>query len=249
MLTITTYLVKPFVLFNTRVEAPGNNPSIWLRKRINELMNARKRELKKDQIPTHIFHNHDEETGGLISDYPLIQFHYINKNFYVSGINQGGEALQKLIEAYNKENIKINRDIYLEFTWVPELSCKTKITAGAQLHQYTLYNWLPFCNTNYHEYKALKTLDKKISFLEARLKVNIIDDFGKHLGLKLGKATVKIMDVDSFKRPWIAIIDDKKHEHLYHPFTLQFESNLKMPGMITLGNRKAYGFGRIIPTI
>lgn len=247
MLTISTYLVKPYLSLGANYSELRRNPAVWLRKHINEIMNPRKSELKNENIPTEIFFNHDEQTGALIPDYPLIQYHYIKNNFYVSGINEGALALAKLIEIYNKDTVKINRDFYLNFTPVSELSSKTKICNTTETFDYCLYNWLPFCKTNYDDYKALKSLDKKILKLEERLKINLAESMGKKLNMKLGKTKVKITDVDSFKRKWICITDDKKFNHCYKPFSVCFETNLLLPPMLTVGNRKALGYGRIIP--
>ena len=84
------------------------------------------------------------------------------------------------------------------------------------------------------------SLNKKIKQLETILHSNIVSDFAKYLDYDLSKTEVSIMNIDLFNR---GCLQYKGHDYL--PFSLEFEANVTFPDNITLGNGKAFGFGRV----
>lgn len=242
MLTLLTYRVKPFTEQGMSWPEMQTDPAEWLRQSINMLMNRRKESLHKGDVVTDLFHNHDEKSCKTKSRYPLIIYHYMNSCFYVTGINQGAEALRYMISQYDR-NIVLNKDMILTFEKKSEETID--VLNSQQLFTYKLTDWLPFNSFTYSDFLHAETLSDKILHLETTLLKQITDDMIKHFDIPLSGTILKILDIDSFNRPKIKHIVDKKYKHVFQPFTIVFKTNLMLPAMIAFGNCKSLGNGRL----
>ncbi len=236
MIKISTYLIQPFLLYAQPCPFLPRHESEWLRITINRLYNTNKGRLRKAGIRTELFHNHDETTSQTKTLYPLIIYHYVDSGFYITGINDGREALRELIESIDHP-VEIDQDFMLKFKLIREE--ELEILNTASMHRYRLTDWLPLNSENYKRYQSL-SLVEKIQFLELMLRKNIVHDFGKFLEADLSETHVSIISADNLKR---SSLPYKGHD--YQPFTIEFEANAMLPGFITLGIGKAFGFGRV----
>jgi hypothetical protein len=203
---------------------------------INQLYNSNKARLHKAGVRTELFHNHDELTSATRTLYPLIIYHYLNTGFYVTGINEGAVALKELLEPYERA-VDINKNFLLKFELA--FSEEREVKNSDTEQRYRLVDWLPLKSDSFKRYQTL-TLIEKIGFLEGQLIKHITNDFGKFLDLDLSGTRVKILAVDNLKR---SSLPYKSHD--YQPFSFEFSVNVDLPGFITLGNGKAFGFGRV----
>jgi hypothetical protein len=233
---IITYHVRSYFLHGQPLPFQPKHETEWLRVVINRLYNTNKARLKKADVRTDLFHNHDEVTSRTKVLYPLIIYHYFDSGFYVTGLNEGKEALKELLEPIERA-IEIDRNFLLKFEPVKEEECR--IENSVVVNRYRLTDWLPFNSENYKRYKTLSLIEK-IKFLETTLLKNIVGDFGKYLEVDLSGTRVTILTADHLKR---SSLPYKGHD--YQPFSIEFEVNVELPGFITLGNGKAFGFGRI----
>lgn len=236
MISILTYHVKPYFLHGRTLPFQPKNATDWLRTVINRLYNTNKARMKKTGVQTEILHNHDELTGKTRTLYPLIIYHYFDNGFYVTGINEGKETLRELFEPVNR-TIEIDKCFLLKVEQEKEEEVEIKVSDSE--HRYMLSDWLPMNSDTYKRYQML-TLIEKINFLEAQLLKNIVIDFGKILEADFSGTKVTILSVDDFKR---STLPYKGHD--YQPFSLEFKANVALPDYITLGNGKAFGYGRI----
>jgi len=236
MVNITTYLVKPFFLHGQSLPFQPKDATEWLRVVINRLYNTNKGRLKRAGVNTELLHNHDEITGKTRTIYPLIIYHYFDNRFYVSGINEGIETLTKLFEPVDR-TLEIDKNFLLKFDIVKE--DKLEIKTSDVEYCYRLTDWLPLNSEPYKRYQSRSMLEK-IGFLETQLQKNITVDFGKFLEVDLSETKVTILSIDNLKR---SSLPYKGHD--YQPFSLDFKANVELPDFMTLGNGKAFGFGRI----
>lgn len=236
MINIATYRIHPYFLLNQPLPFQPRNATDWLRTVINRLYNSNKARLKKAEVRTELFHNHDELTSKTKTLYPLIIYHYFDNGFYVTGINEGKPALKELFEPCERA-VEIDDNFLLKFELVHEQELEIN-NSGTQ-HRYRLTDWLPLNSEAYKRYQTLTLIDK-IKFLENLLLRNITQDFGKFLDLDLSDTQVNILSIDHLKRTSLPY---KGHD--YQPFSLDFVTNIELPQFITLGNGKAFGFGRV----
>jgi hypothetical protein len=240
-ISLLTYRIDPYLPYGNSVSEFKQTRSDWLRTTINALYNQNKGRLKSEGIQTDLFHDHDENTGKQIVRYPLIIYHVIGNEFYITGINVGKNAVEELIRPYDRP-VEVNKDLMIRFDLFREEEIEIKNTRSKQ--KYILTDWLPFSSGSFKLYAEKPTLIEKIKFLEERLQIHIVKDLGKFLGFDLSKTRVSILEVDDFKRPRIHLRVNR-FRHDFQPFTILFEANVIFPDFITLGNGKAFGYGRI----
>ncbi len=208
----------------------------WFRVAVNGMYNSNKERLHKAGVNTEIFHNHDEKTGKTKPGYPLISYHKFLCQFYLVCINNGVDTVNELLVDIIHP-VKVDKNIYLKFE--KTRSEEIEIMNTDISHHYSITDWLPLNSEKYQKFISLSLIEK-IKELETILHTNIVSDFAKYLELDLSKTKVSIMNIDLFNR---GCLQYKGHDYL--PFSLEFEANVNFPENITLGNGKAFGFGRV----
>jgi hypothetical protein len=248
MIELIMYEVTPFLAVGGQLPHSNfNNGTNWLRDAINKLMNDKKDDLVKDGVDIDLFHNHNVAKGQNKNDYPKIQYQRKEKRFFVTGIDEGKFALEKLFA--DKQTVYcIDDNVTIKICQVYGRSHTVAISG--ERYAYMVNNWLPINHDNIHQYEKLEGLSEKIAFLENRLADNVVKDFCKYLKLDIdaGALQLKITFIDSFTREPVDIIENKYKKEKYpynQPFTIGFTTNLQLPGNICLGNKKAFGFGLV----
>jgi hypothetical protein len=69
---------------------------------VNKWVRCKKEALAKKGVDISLFFNHDLETGKTIIGYTKVIYHYFDRRFYLTGVNEGAQAVQLLATAYNK---------------------------------------------------------------------------------------------------------------------------------------------------
>jgi len=82
----------------------------------------------------------------------------------------------------------------------------------------------------------------KVTELNNRLEKHISGELGKYLGISFDALQVVITDIT---RVYPEPVMCKGHE--YPAFDIRFTTNVALPRLITLGNNKALGYGRVMP--
>ena len=192
--------------------------------------------LESEGVEVSIFHNHDEATGKTLIRYPLIIYHHIGNEFFITGIDAGAKALQLLMEKANGF-FPINQQLVLSIKLIKDEWLDVTLTDKPV--RYSLIDWLPISQADMKEHSE-SPLSGKITILERKLKTHLEDDFGKYLDLPLKGIQVRIEDLLHFDTQRLFY-----KNHSYLAFSLIFSCNANLPSFITLGNGKAYGYGRI----
>jgi hypothetical protein len=236
MPTISTYQLTPHLPVNSKGAYLN---TLNFREMVNKLVRDKWDKLVVKGADPSLFFNHDTETGKTRVGYPLVIYHFIDHNFYITGINKGSDAVEMLAKLYKipfgNEGLLFPGFRKLQKA-VPEIKClpETKL-------MYRLVKWIPF---NYKDYRQFEKLPfaEKVSELNQRLRKHIEADLAKYLELDTDQLNVIINNLEyNYTEPVLY------EDHKYHACDIKFTTNIKLPRFITLGNIKSLGFGRIEP--
>lgn len=185
------------------------------------------------QIPTDLFHNHNEESenpSDTITRFPLIQYHINNRRASISGIGKGADALNLLV--MNKR----------EELHIPEGIMPTQIQHTLALQKkpimYRMYGWLGLNEDKYDLYQKSARLMDKIPILEQSL-TNSILRFSENMGWD------KHQKIEAFIHE-IGHCDYKRFKNFsLKAFDLTFGCNVALPENICIGKGCSMGYGKI----
>lgn len=190
----------------------------------------------------HNHNNHDEETEGskFHYRYPLINYRIQNQAASLFGINEGAEAIDKLLRSKAFNEFRINGDPYpLHIIERQENSSfLLSVLPKKQVYTYRIYNYLPLKPDNYHHYKALPGFVQKVEFIE-KLLANHLIAFANAVGWKIPgnrRLKVSLQDIDRIKKmvalgiPMMA-------------FDMVFTCNALLPDRLGIGRKAAFGYG------
>lgn len=236
MINIQTYRLEPYLAANTQHEVFSTE---WLREGINKLMRTERKSLEEAGADVSLFFNHHPETGRTRIGYPLIIYHYLDGRFYITGINQGALSLS-LLAAHYESPFSIDDVVFQGFKKESSYGeFDMGITSEPRL--YALIKWLPL---HHKDLKAFRKMDMvmKVTELNQRLEKHIDGELGKYLGISFSPLRAVITDITMvYPHP----VMYKGYE--YPAFDIRFTANVTLPWLITLGNNKALGYGRVAP--
>ena len=106
---------------------------------------------------------------------------------------------------------------------------------------YSLIEWRPIHHTHRNSFMQMD-LATKVSEFNSRLGKHITNELGKYLGIDFDQLRLIITDITKVYGPVTY-----KDRHKYFAYDIQFTANVSLPGMITLGNHQALGYGRVVP--
>ena len=236
MIKIQTIRLEPYLPVGATNE---KLTSEWLRDIINRLMRDKRDKLEEEKADISLFFNHNQETGHTRIGYPLIIYHFIDGLFYITGINEGAKSLAALAKHY-KSPFSIDGVVFQGF--IREKSGDDfKLETIGEMRSYSLIGWRPIHHTDLKAYLNADMITK-VEELNNRLQKHITNELGKYLGISLGPLNCVITNITRVYEPSIY-----KKRHPYFAFDIRFSANIALPGMITLGNHQALGFGRVEP--
>ena len=183
-----------------------------------------------------LFHNHEGES--LIYAYPLIQYKSLNGRLAIVGINEGAEAIDNKWKVGDTIELTIDRkQVSLtvcsksSYAYTPDLT-------GCAKNSYTLRNWLPFNQENYHIYKGLETLQERTEMLDRLLTGNMLSLY-KGLGYWIdGEVCANITEVIK-----TSTIKYKEVELIC--FDVKIKTNITLPLFCGIGTGSSKGYGII----
>ncbi|MCX6269639.1 MAG: hypothetical protein NTU44_00180 [Bacteroidetes bacterium] len=113
-LHVTTYRIIPFLSMDEPREPYYKPGSEWLRDAVKGVMHPHSARLKKKDVDTSLFHNHDERNSQNKPCYPLVIYHYTGGQFLVTGINEGAHALRELVALF-PEPVRVSSQLIISF--------------------------------------------------------------------------------------------------------------------------------------
>lgn len=179
-----------------------------------------------------LFHNH--HTEGLCYAYPLIQYKRIDGHAALIGINQGAEALVRIL---GKEEYLFqlgNRSADMGAVMIR--SEKFPITCDNNSYIYSISNWLPLNGENYRMYLQTEAMIERIAMLEKILLGNILS-FAKGVGVFFDSpVTCRILQLESS-----GLVSYKEVQLM--SFSAKFQCNVHLPEYIGLGKSVSVNHG------
>ena len=234
MITINTYSLEPYTTGNT---PPQNFGTEWLREALNKLMRDKRPELEADGVDTSLFYNHATETGQTRVGYPLVIYHQIGETFYLTGINEGALAVEKLAAQYPLP-FAVGETMFKQFRKAKE-GGEYNLGIIDMQRTYKLVEWRPIHHQQRNAFNQMGLIAKAAE-LNTRLEKHMTNELGKYLNISFDGLKLEITDID---RVYVPVL--YKSRHLYPAFDIRFTANIALPPMITLGNHQALGYGRI----
>lgn len=236
MIKIQTYRLEPFFAANRQKRQLTTE---WLREAVNKLMRDNKAAIEKEGADISLFYNHDPKTGSNRIGYPLIIYHCIDGLFYITGINEGEVALTYLAK-YFKSAFVIDGVAFEGFR--AENGRKAfDLTLIGERKQYALVEWRPIHHDDWKDFMQMDLITK-VKELNIKLQKHLSNELGVYLGIALDRLDCTINDLTRVYEPL-----QFKNGHEYTAFDIRFTANVSLPEYITLGNHKAFGYGRIVP--
>lgn len=188
----------------------------------------------------HLFHNHDNSEGKdhYHWGYPLIQYSVRHGQATLTGINEGSQAIQKILIAKLPEKLVIagrtlpieNFNLQsrtLEINWQPEQ------------RTYGLAGWLALNKENYRIWKISEDEEIRKMVLSQAL-TGHLRALAEGLQLNHSKQAVgRVLRIDNQKKiQW--------HDTSLIRFDVLIQCNLNIPTGLNLGRIAAFGFGEIM---
>lgn len=181
-----------------------------------------------------LFHNHNADGFNYV--YPLVQYRRINGYAGAIGINQGGDALLRLLEGGENLSLQLgNRKVEVEAVTIRkekvQVTCEVNST-----YTYSIRQWLPLNRENYHAFQQLEVLTDCINMLEKILVGNILS-FAKGVGIFFDTPVeCHILELES-----TGLTKYKEVELM--SFSAKFRCNVRLPELVGLGKAVSMGNG------
>jgi hypothetical protein len=235
MLSLLTYQIKPYLLIGEPAESYLKANAEWIRDAINMLTNRHRQQLIKAGVDTSLFHNHNETNSQTRTTYPLVLYQHHNEMFFVTGINEGAQALSELFAIYHQA-VQISNTLLLGFSLYK--AQETEIAKNGKMHTYRIHNYLALDARTHKLYEQASAV-QKIQLLEQTLQKHFENDMFKYLNIAVESPVVEITRMNTEPKS----ITYKTHRYL--SFDLDFSADVQLPAFMALGTVKAFGYGMI----
>ena len=183
-----------------------------------------------------LFHNHIGDSK-LRYDYPKIQYKRLGGQASVVCVEDGADTIgQFLSEAGGKLKLG-EREMRCEIHNIKP--ARILVQTWEHMFEYHLARWLPLNSKNYQEYKTLESLSERISFLEDKLKGNLLSmlkGLRIHLDDELKVVFTQISEPYLVRNKGVKLM----------AFNVDFKSNLSIPNNLGIGKNASIGFGTIM---
>lgn len=236
MMEVTSFELTPCLMPGGIQTEPGVE---MFNTMVNKWVRGKKEKLAEKDIDISLFFNHHLETGKTIVGYPKVIYHCFDGRFYLTGVNEGAHAVRALAAQYKKP-FEENGIIFAGFKPAESANNQGEVYPGRGFG-YRLEKWIPF---HYKDYKPFRKmpLTEKATQLNLKLMKHIGLDLERYLGLDTSGLVAEITAI-LLTHPRPVTYEGNP----YYAFDIEFSSNIKLPRMITLGNIKSLGFGRVEP--
>lgn len=196
---------------------------------------------QKVGLDVDLFHNHDQQTGGFLNRYPLIQFKLDTQQGKMRPMLFCLEAgIEATYHLFNQPEYSINihnQQVQLAVNQLNVL--KYTINIWDKPFHYRLHKWQAFNPENYRIYQKMDTEMERLSFLERKLATHILS-FGKAMDWGCDDKEMDVQISNMIKTEWL----DYKGVKI-RAFTLDFKTNVSLPDFVGLGKGASRGLGVI----
>jgi hypothetical protein len=233
------------IQINTSIPLSGKNIGKW-RGAIIEQVLEQKKVFQSADVPTNLFHNHDENKWNdpqqkgrydKLNQYPLVQYLEENGKASLRGIAEGAKALQ-LWYALAGSTILLNgKKESLEKCQVNQATFDFQFTQ--ELNTYRLDQWIPFTPKKLENWKNAQTLVEKAQLLDKALFGHFLHA-AEEWGLNLDKYKLKLNVKNCIKHQVVDCFHQKKLA-----FDVEISINCLLPIGFGLGQGASINFGRI----
>jgi hypothetical protein len=180
-----------------------------------------------------LLHNHYSDDGSLYS-YPLIQYHIVDGEASILGIEEGGKILKEISSQINE--LKLSDRYYRVIKNIIHEK-ETNITPTREEHHYKFLSpWLALNSVNYQKYKEMNDWKNKKLFLNNILVGNILS-MAKGLGI--------IVNREIYPKTLLETKPSKYKSIMMEGFLGEFKVRFKIPDFFSLGKGASYGFGSV----
>ena len=191
----------------------------------------------KDIKGQQVFSSQTLEKAKTIHQYPLIQYYEKSGRGTIIGINEGVQALLKIIDEKELQ-IKWNgRQENLKIVRVEKGTHEFKILD--QPRQYRLYKWMALTQKNHTLWKKANSLEVRIHLLN-KLLVNHLIGVLKQFKWRWPAGSLQAQ-LDLLHR-----MDSIRHKNIpLEIFDVSFSTNIALPDGLAIGKGVSHGYGII----
>lgn len=183
------------------------------------------------------FHNHYED-GRVRYRYPLAQYRVWQKKAALFVLNEGVEALQRVLA---EKDWKINWEGGVRSLRVEDLRMwEHEIRLTPEVRRYQTYQYLPLNQANYKTWMETDRLAERLALLERLLTNHLLVGLW-NLGFESQKQ-VRVSLQDFRRRRLVSFKGTKRLA-----FDLVFDCNVSLPPHIAIGQAASHGFGQLAP--
>lgn len=180
-----------------------------------------------------LLHNHTPD-GGDIYRYPLVHYRTYKGHAMLFGLEQGCEAIGKLVSTYMTE-------LPPEMATMQMESQQTAIEMTTQRKLYYVHHFLPFNTENFEEWINTKGLIHRIRRLEQIIEGNILD-VCKTVGFRIPDKSLKV-EIEILEDIGFIPFPAKTGEIKMKAFNISYYANILLPNQIAIGKGKSKGYG------
>ncbi len=185
-----------------------------------------------------LLHNHDEDTG-LHYRYPQVQYRAYNGKAGIFAINQGVEAMQRVL---SQADWTVNWNRQQQQLQIEDLRMyQHQLTFTENMPRYQLKNWIALNGENYKKWQQSPGMVGKAALLQRLLENHLM-------------ACLWSLGWSPEKRVVIQLENQERVKNItYHgnplvAFDMSFSANIELPNGLAIGKGVSHGFGTIKKT-
>lgn len=180
-----------------------------------------------------LFHNHIGDSK-LRYGYPKVQYKRLGGKASIVCVEEGADIIGQFLSEAGGKLMLGEREIRCEINNIKP--SRILVQTWEHMFEYNLVRWLPLNSKNYQEYKTIESLSGRISFLEDKLKGNLLSmlkGFKIHLEDELKVVFTQISEPYLVHNKGVRLM----------AFNVDFKTNLSIPNNLGIGKNASIGFG------
>jgi len=227
----------PTILRTTFNLAIPHNDITQFRGALNERVQSLKEEFVKRNLPTDLFHNHEESSGENQNRYPLIQYRSVRGQLEIWGYAQGVDALRLVLK--HADTIP-TADGDLELRCVEMKEDQHQLNESPLMLEYRMYHWVPMHPGKYKRWITNDHFSFRLQLIDSILRGNLrtmLEAFGNE-----DTQWVQSYISNITEQKWV-----KRYGQSELAFNITFRCNVHLPEGIAIGRGTSIGFGKVLP--
>jgi hypothetical protein len=221
---------------NFNLSIPHNDITLF-RGALNERVQSLKEEFVKRNLPTDLFHNHEEVSGENQNRYPLIQYRSVRGQLEIWGYDVGADALRLVLK--HADTIP-TRDGDVELRCIEMKEDKYALNESPLMLEYRMYHWVPMHPGKYKRWITNDQFSFRLQLIDSILRGNLrtmLEAFG-HEDTRWVQSYISNIT----EQKWV-----KRYGQNELAFNITFRCNVHLPDGIAIGRGTSIGFGKVLP--